>query len=135
VTLTFPVFKRQTDILQHKAPIAVLLVLLIAGLAPACIAGWTGDASDHCGVPRIAVHKKAASERCKRSQRCAPQLRARAGRCGFRSFLQLQFAQSRPAVAMPPRMQIQGKIALPPAATLALSSIGSPHTDRGPPRS
>ena len=110
-----------------------MLILLIAGLAPACVAGWNGDARGNCASDRQPTIRKDSKDRCKRAKDCGAQLRAQASHCGLRTFLQLQFARSRPATSEPPKLRMQGKVTIQPAVTLALSSIGSPQSDRGPP--
>jgi hypothetical protein len=131
--VTFEAFDGLTSILRMQRSIALALILLIAAVAPGCVAGWNGADAAGCGKDQRAVlHKKGTKERCARTN-CGPQVKPQHDRCGFRSFVQLQFARSRPATSDPPKLLMQGKVPIQPAVTLALSSIGSPHSDRGPP--
>ena len=150
--VTFEQFAGLTTSLRQKTFTAALLILLIAGLAPACVAGWNGEAVGGCRestaaeqnrLPRLlakgarkhgtpAVRKK-ADDRCTRAKNCGAQLRAQASHCGLRSFVQLQLAELRLAPSEPPKPRVHGKVAVQPAVTVPLSSIGSPQSDRGPP--
>src|SRR5689334_9731963 len=110
-----------------------MLALLIAGLAPACVAGWDGEAATaNCAGERQATIRKDSNDGCRRAKDCDAQLRAQASHCGLRTFLQLQFAELRLAAGEPAKLSAQGKVAVQPAVTFAFSSIGSPHSDRGP---
>jgi hypothetical protein len=122
-----------TSILRKKSLTAAMLVLLIAGLAPACVAGWNGEAASSCTGERQPAIRKNRNDGCRRAKDCGAQLRAQASHCGFRTFLQLQFAELRLAANELPKLGVRGTVPVQPAVTISLSSIGSPQSDRGPP--
>jgi hypothetical protein len=53
----------------------------------------------------------------------------------MRSFVQFQFAALRAFELSAPLLRSSGKIAVPLAPAIVVSSIGSPESDRGPPNS
>lgn len=127
--VTFEQFAGLTTILRQKTFTAALLILLIAGLAPACVAGWNGEAVGGCRestaaaqnhLPRLAAEgarkygapavRNKANDRCTRANDCGPQLRAQASHCGLRSFVQLQFAELRLAPSDPPKLAFRVKL-------------------------
>jgi hypothetical protein len=66
---------------------------------------------------------------------CGHSFKGRPGRCSLRGLLQFQF-QALPAfeIAIPFDL-IAEKVTAPSDSATKLTSVGSPETDRGPPRS
>jgi hypothetical protein len=130
---------------RRKPLTAVILIVMFASSMSACVAGWGSEAASACCQPAVRsacagkcpdarkvtgnTHKSARNSACKDVVKTQP------GKCGMRSFAQLQFL-TRPAseISIPLR-RAAGNIAAPDDSVIIVSSIGSPQTDRGPPRS
>lgn len=120
---------------------AVILIVALAASASACVAGWGSEAASVCSQPKTGSACEAKCPDAKkvtgstRERACKNIVKAQPGKCGMRSFVQLQFL-TRPAseISIPLRRGA-GNIAAPSDGVIIVSSIGSPETDRGPPNS
>jgi hypothetical protein len=126
--------------MRRRSITAVVLILVIASLAPMCVAGVTEQSTLAC--PRADKSRasrrqpicKTATPSAKVSSKCADTLRPELPHCGFCTFLQLQAAEFRGAeLPLPLTRQVSKVFVEQPV--IRISSIGSPETDRGPPRS
>ena len=119
--------------------ISVVLILVVAGLSPACVAGWTPAArvgraaQDRCAEKK-SVGKSQTLASATKQPDCGHAVTAAAARCGLRSFIQLQFAQTRQAELARPLLLATEAVLSSPIAVFIVST-GSPQSDRGPPRS
>lgn len=114
---------------------SVLLIVVLATSASACVAG-SGNrslAAYSCNR-RISAHTKACRTVAIRST-CGHDLRSLPGRCGVRTFLQLQFVALHTLEIVSPLTRPTDRISVPSDPVTLISSIGSPETDRGPPNS
>jgi hypothetical protein len=109
---------------MRRACCAIAVMLALAGLAPACVAGWDGQpATLACRAARRCLNGKA-------DKSIKP---AAANKCGLRMFVQLQFARLAGTNLSRPLLDRAGEVSLLAPAVIVFSSIGSPETDRGPP--
>src|ERR671925_359179 len=77
-------FRRVQPSPMRRACCAIAVMLALAGLAPACVAGWDGQpATLACRAARRCLNGKA-------DKSIKP---AAANKCGLRVFVQLQFAR------------------------------------------
>ena len=103
---------------------ALVVLLSIFGLAPACVAGWDGQpAKPRCRVERLCAQKKPGKS-------IKPPA---TNKCGLRNFVQLQFVRFSATNLSRPLLNRTGEISFLAPAVIVFSSIGSPETDRGPP--
>ena len=112
---------------------SVLLLVVLATLAPNCVAGWNGQTAADCsraGVHRICVGQKVDASRGS----CHRALKSQPNSCGLRSFVQMQFASFRSTGLTRLLLRSVGSV-FPGRPAIFASSIGSPQTDRGPPLS
>ncbi len=118
--------------MRRASLIAALLILSLANSASACvIAPSRTPASCHrtrltnpCAPKTLHIANPA----------CDPVLKSAPAQCSLRGLLQFHFLLLRTFDIAAPLLHIAKKSS-PPPATLKLTSIGSPETDRGPPRS
>jgi len=121
-----------------------LLILVLAASAFGCV---TAGDNEPCG-PEVGAHQAGVILRhghwsarpCVRkavAQRagCRPVLRSPSPRCSLRSLAQFQFVELRRFEIPSPLRQGDGGVSLPFDSRIVVLSIGSPETDRGPPRS
>jgi hypothetical protein len=116
---------------RARTLISALLILALFASASACVAG-TSDYSTAGGRARF---RPCRSEFAHRQTNSSYALRAPITRCALRGLLSFQFL-TLPAfeVAVPLELTAQ-EVTEPSDSTVELTSIGSPETDRGPPRS
>jgi hypothetical protein len=69
------------------------------------------------------------------SAACGDFLKSPPGKCGLRSFAQFQFVAFHKFEISAPLLPAAYNLAAPLGLDIVVSSIGSPQTDRGPPRS
>ncbi len=119
---------------RRPSLIALALIIVFTTMAQACVIGWTGQSSSTCLTHKSCArtsraHLGAPSARfeCKTSLRSIPD------KCGLRGFVHSQLARIDFASPAVPRLAPIGWISAPARTAVALSSIGSPPTDRGPP--
>ena len=107
---------------------ALVVVLSLFGLAPACVAGWDGQpANTACRAERLCANEKSGKASTRNIKPAA------ANKCGLRMFVQLQFARFSATSLSRPLLNRTGEISMLAPAVIVFSSIGSPETDRGPP--
>lgn len=116
---------------------SVLLILVLATSASACVVGSGSQLATSCHRPRT-------GEVCAREKRgtttaggiaCGGVLKSLPGRCGLRGFVQFQFVAFHTFEISTPLLRTTGNISAPLDSAIIVSSVGSPETDRGPPRS
>ena len=107
---------------------AVLLVMFCAASAFGCVTGVSSSQSCASLTRRHACVKS-------RKAGCRPVFRQAPTDCSFRSFTQSQPADFRPFVLGAPQAHTTGAVPVRYGCAIVLLSIGSPQTDRGPPRS
>jgi hypothetical protein len=66
---------------------------------------------------------------------CGHILKSLPGNCGLRNFVQFQFVEFHNFEISAPLRATSDNISAPLDSAIIVSSIGSPETDRGPPRS
>ena len=113
--------------------ISAVLVVILAVSASGCAMGWS--------IPRQACSTR-KSLICLRTQPtavktspCGHVLGSQPRHCSLRSLTQFQFAQIRNFEVAAIPLPTTGKVLPPRQSPIHLSSVGSPETDRGPPRS
>jgi len=104
---------------------AVLLVVSIGLLAPACVSGWL----EQGGCERKPTAARLTKD-CTPGERL---LEGRRGACGLRSFLQLDCPQPPSGELGIPHLLPSTTLPLAVVNGIEMSSVGSPETDRGPP--
>jgi hypothetical protein len=132
-----PLARLRTHLVRRTSITSVLLILVIVTSASACVAGGGGQPAPSC--PRTSTRRA-----CNRTgpciattmgPACGDILRSLPGRCGMRSFIQLQFVTLPAFEISAPLQHTASCIAVPFDSRIVVSSIGSPETDRGPPHS
>ena len=115
---------------------SVLLILVVVTSASACVAGCGSQIAPSC-PPMISLRACARKEPRTPTiggRACGDVLKSLPDRCGMRSFIQFQFvALALFEIAAP--FQRAASNSVPFDSLIVVSSIGSPETDRGPPRS
>ena len=114
--------------MRGKSTICVLLIVAIAASASACILGAGTRSTGAC--PPLKRHCLRAA----RTGGCGSILSSSPERCGIRGLLQFHFVAFQESDLTGSRL-VAGRIAAPFRPALRTYSIGSPETDRGPPRS
>jgi len=134
--LTFSSLASRTIDLVRRTSTSVLLILVLATSASACVAGWGQQeaSSSHSSDRQACTGRKQVVSSPVRAG-CGHVLKSLPGRCGMRSFIQFQFVAFHAFQISAPFRRATGNISRPPDAVIIVSSIGSPETDRGPPRS
>jgi hypothetical protein len=122
-----------THLMRRTSITSVLLILLLAMSASACVAGW-GQQADSCAHTSRPVSSPAKPGIASGAE-CGHALKSLPGKCGMRSFIHFQFAAFHAFQISAPLQRAAGNISRPPDAVIIVSSVGSPETDRGPPRS
>ena len=112
---------------------SVLLIVVLASSASACVAGSGNPSLAACSRDRR-ISAPAKPKVAVRST-CGHDLRSLPGRCGMRTFVQFQFVALHTEEIVSPLTRPAGRILLPSDSVILISSIGSPETDRGPPNS
>ena len=113
-----------------------LLVLLLTTSASVCITGWTGQSPSTCR--RNSRYTRADTKQKNPTavhSACGHVLESQLGRCGIRGFDQLQFVEFGPRLSSNLLLVPTDRVVAPACTKIVVSSIGSPETDRGPPRS
>jgi hypothetical protein len=127
-----------SSIIHLMRRIRVILALLVLLLTTsACIAEWTDGASPACHR-QTAHHTYTSAERSTAkgvAHLACSGISKPPARCGIRGFDQLQFVEFGPRLCSGPLLIPTGAVAAPTYTKIVISSIGSPESDRGPPRS
>lgn len=116
---------------------SALLILVLVPSASACVAGCGIQAEASCSdtARRHACRRKEPGIAITKHSRCSPVVKSLPSTCGMRSFVPFQFVSLHAADTSVPLQYAAGHISLPMDSVIIISSIGSPETDRGPPRS
>ena len=119
--------------MRLRSLISALLILALWASASECVNGAGTSLGAACRVSHIRLSHSKASHTA--DANCRHALKGRSDPCSLRGLLQFQFL-TLPAfeIAIPFDL-IEEKVAGPTDSTAKLTSIGSPETDRGPPRS
>jgi hypothetical protein len=114
-----------------------LLILVLATSASACVAGWGSQSATSCPRPSIrpACARKKTGTSKTGDTACGHVLQSVPGQCGLRGLVQSQFVAFHKFEISTPLRRVAGNISAPLDSAIIVSSIGSPETDRGPPRS
>ena len=107
--------------------VAVLMVLVLGTVAPACVAGWPVNRGFSCRQEKI-------GRACARQKAATHIQNQQDKRCGLRGFLQLHFVSLSRDDRFTPQVKSVEYIR-PATPALIVSSVGPPETDRGPPNS
>jgi hypothetical protein len=113
---------------------SALLILALSASVSACVAATGSGSAAACSL----AHSKPSHPRTAAAtadNNCGHSLRARSAHCSLRGLLQFQFLTLPEFQIGAPLDLIAVDIMTPPNSTAKLTSIGSPETDRGPPRS
>ena len=125
------------ETVRRDSVISGLLLLVVATSASGCVTGWNSTNNVSCTRP--ASHRICSRDlqrvRATGGRNCGSLLRSGANGCSLRSLAQLQFLEFRRSAVATPLPDAVERIEVCPHAVIVLSSIGSPETDRGPPRS
>ena len=114
---------------------SALLVVVLSTSASGCVLGWASQPTYCLSSANQSCTSRSLRTTIRRSPGCGLALKARPAGCSLRSFLKFQFvAFDRFEISTPLRC-IPGKVSALPDSAMIVSSIGSPQTDRGPPRS
>jgi len=122
---------------RGKSITSGLLILALAASASACVAGGNSQPTPSCSRPntrQVCARKKPGAETTA-TPACRYALRSLAARCGMRSFVQFQVAGFHKFELPTPLQPAARNISLRLDSAIKGSPIGSPETDRGPPRS
>lgn len=129
--------------MRRESVISGLLILVLATSAFGCV---TGGNNEPC-APEVGAHEARATlgyrqwstrtfvRKAPQRASCSPILTSPSGRCSFRSLAQFQPLELRRFEIPSPLRQGDGGVSLPFDSRIVVLSIGSPQTDRGPPRS
>src|SRR5258707_133796 len=114
---------------------SVLLIAALAASASGCLAGWGSQSAVPCSHPHAQQDctRKKTSKATAKGALCGDVMKSLPGRCGMRSFIQLQFVELRKLEISTPPLRTVGNISATHDSTIIVSSIGSSETDRGPP--
>jgi hypothetical protein len=130
------VTSKEIDPMRRTSLTSGLLILILATSAFGCTAGWGYSATTFCPRPgarqSCAVAKRGTT--VARGAVCGHTAKSLHGGCSLRSLAQLQFVEIH-RFEIPGLLPQTGSRLLPSLKTRSVSSVGSPETDRGPPRS
>lgn len=112
--------------------ISGVLVLVFGASALGCVAGWNGDSPMLCGAS--VARKGCARKKLVHTTGCDV-LRSSPSRCSLRSLAQGYAVEFARFEISSPLSDVRDRASVPRTARILISSIGSPETDRGPPRS
>jgi hypothetical protein len=123
--------------MRRASLISACLILMFAGSVFGCVAGFGEERAPRCsesGKDRMCARKQAGSTAMSGSA-WREIMKSPPSQCSLRSLTQGQVAEfSRFEIPTPLRMT-KGRSTAQPKSLLIIASIGSPETDRGPPRS
>jgi hypothetical protein len=136
--LTFLPPPRLRIYLVHRTSItSALLILVVVTSASACVAECGSRPAPSCSRTnaRRACTRKQAYTATTKNPACGDTVKSQPGRCGMRGFIPFQSVTLPAFEISSPLNHTDGKVSAPLNAVIVVSSIGSPETDRGPPRS
>ena len=130
--LTFSSQPRPNPV-RLRSLISALLILALSASASACLNGTGTSLVAACRIPHTKLSHQNASRTA--NDNCGQAFKGRPDVCRLRGLLPFHFL-TLPAfeIAIPFDL-IAEKVAAPSDSTAKLTSVGSPETDRGPPRS
>jgi hypothetical protein len=134
--MTFEIDARLNKLMLRKSITSALLSLIVAASASACVVGPGARAPDLCG--RFNSHhcaKKRLGRAAASAPKCTRALQALPGVCGLRGMLQFHPITFEQFEISTPLLFVAGHVPFPFDSRVAVSSVGPPETDRGPPRS
>ncbi len=123
--------------MRRGSIISGLMILVLATSAFGCAGGWAGKVGTFCSRHNtlgICAGRKPGTTAAGGAA-CGHTLKSSQGQCSLRSLAQLQLVKARRFELSSPLRQARGKASPPFNSAVVVSSIGSPETDRGPPRS
>jgi hypothetical protein len=121
--------------MRRGSIISGLMIPVLATSALGCASGWVGKAGTFCSRPstrRTCAGRKPGTTAAE-GRSCGHTLKSSPGR--LRSLAQFQLAEHRRFELASPPQQARSKASPSSNSAIVVSSIGSPETDRGPPRS
>jgi hypothetical protein len=116
---------------------SVLLILALIASSSSCVVGWCSQRTASCS-------HSIALKSCARKNHdvaeamgadCGSVLEPSPGTCRIRGFVQPKFAAFQGVEISIPLRCVAGRVSAPSDFPILVSSVGSPETDRGPPRS
>jgi hypothetical protein len=121
--------------MRRTSVTSALLIAVLATAGSACASGWGSPFAGSCPHTRKeCAHKKSATEKVV-ALPCAHVLTPLSAKCSVRSFAHFRFIAFHTVETSIPLQLAARSIAPPSNARIIVSSVGSPETDRGPPRS
>src|ERR1700687_6376580 len=109
---------------------SVLLIVVLATSASACIEGSGNPFLASCSRDRRISARTRPGKTIAVHSTCGHDLRSLPGRCGLRTFVQLQFVALHTTEIVGFLAHPAGRISVPSDSVILISSIGSPETDR-----
>lgn len=117
---------------RSKTISAGLVILVFSASAFGCVAGWSGDSPKLCGAS--IARKNCARKKPTRATGCDV-LRSFPRRCSLRSLAQGYAVEFARFEISSPLKDVRDRVSIPSTPTILISTVVSPETDRGPPRS
>ena len=116
---------------------SVLLILALVASSSSCVAGWGSLRTSSCphSIGRNSCVGKNHDVAKTADSGCGRVLESSPGTCGIRGFVQAKLAAFHRIEISIPLCRVAGGIPTPSDFPVVISSIDSPETDRGPPRS
>jgi len=122
-------------LVRRNSLTSALLILVLVTSASACVAGSCQPTLSCAGAGgrRNCPSKKMGTATARESA-CGRIVQSTPGQCSLRSLVQLQFPAFHKFEISAP-FRLAAHVSAPLDTVIAVSSVGSPETDRGPPRS
>ncbi len=118
---------------RPRSLISALLMLALCASASACANGTGTRLGTACRVSHLIPSHRSTFGAAHNN--CGHAFKTRATQCSLRGLLQFQFLTLLAFEMAAPFDVIAKSVAAPSDSTAKLTSVGSPETDRGPPRS
>ena len=115
-----------------RSLISALLILALCASVSACVNGTGTGLGAACSVSHPGLKHRAASGM---HSDCGHAFKTRTAHCSLRGLLQFQFLTLPAFQVAVPFDWIAENVTAPSDTSVKLTSVGSPETDRGPPRS
>jgi hypothetical protein len=115
---------------RSRSLISALLMLTLCASASACVNGTGTGFGAACRISHPRLSALGATENT-----CGHAFNTRVAQCPLRGLLQFQFLTLSAFQIAVPIDVIAETVTVPSDSTAKLTSVGSPETDRGPPRS
>jgi hypothetical protein len=127
---------KQVNPVRCASFISGLLILVFATSAFECVTGCDTAPSPVCVRPTVrgVCVRETTSGTVAAGSRCGEVLKSSPRHCSLHGLAQVQVAEFRRFETASPLQYTGGRISLPFNSATIISSIGSPQTDRGPPR-